>query len=83
MLMALRFKPSRFFLKGKVRQKKQATYINILPSSNTHNFAIFSAQISASVNVCTYTKLMLFGKCARIGVNIPTVSQLSAVYRQM
>ena len=30
MLMALRFEPSRFFLKGKVRQKKQATYINTL-----------------------------------------------------
>ena len=28
--MALPFKPSRFFLKGKVRQKKQATYINTL-----------------------------------------------------
>ena len=30
MLMALRFEPSRFFLKGKVGQKKQATctYIN-------------------------------------------------------
>ena len=27
MLMALCFEPSRFFLKGKVRQKKQATYI--------------------------------------------------------
>ena len=30
MLMALRFEPSRFFRKGKVRQKKQATYINTL-----------------------------------------------------
>ena len=30
MLMALRFEPTRFFLKGKVSQKKQATYINIL-----------------------------------------------------
>ena len=30
MLMALRFEPSRFFLKGKVRQKKQATYRNTL-----------------------------------------------------
>ena len=29
MLMALRFKPSRFFLKGKVRQKKQATCIRV------------------------------------------------------
>ena len=29
MSMALRFEPSRYFLKGKVRQKKQATYINI------------------------------------------------------
>ena len=28
MLLALGFGPSRFFLKGKVRQKKQATYIN-------------------------------------------------------
>ena len=27
-MMALRFEPTRFFLKGKVRQKKQATYIN-------------------------------------------------------
>ena len=30
MLMALRFEPSRFFLKGKVRQKKQGAYINTL-----------------------------------------------------
>ena len=30
MLMALRFEPSRFFLKGKVRQKKTQSYINIL-----------------------------------------------------
>ena len=30
MLMALRFEPSRFFLKGKVRQKIQATSINTL-----------------------------------------------------
>ena len=30
MLMALRFEPSRIFLKGKVRQKKQATYLNTL-----------------------------------------------------
>ena len=29
MLMALRFEPTRFFLKGNERQKKQATYINI------------------------------------------------------
>ena len=29
MLMALRFEPSRFFLNGKVTQKKQATCINI------------------------------------------------------
>ena len=29
MSMALRFEPSRFFLKGKVRQKKQATYMYI------------------------------------------------------
>ena len=28
--MAPCFEPSRFFLKGKVRQKKQATYINTL-----------------------------------------------------
>ena len=28
--MALRFESSRFFLKGKVRQKKQATYRNTL-----------------------------------------------------
>ena len=30
MLMALRFEPSRFFLKRQVRQKKQATHINTL-----------------------------------------------------
>ena len=30
MIMVLRFEPSRFFLKGKVKQKKQATYINTL-----------------------------------------------------
>ena len=28
--MALRFEPSRFFLKGKVRQKTKATYKNTL-----------------------------------------------------
>ena len=28
--MVLRLEPSRFFLKGKVRQKKQTTYINTL-----------------------------------------------------
>ena len=33
MLFALHFEPSRFCLKGKVRQKKQATYINILSYS--------------------------------------------------
>ena len=30
MLMALPLEPTRFLLKGKVRQKKQATYINTL-----------------------------------------------------
>ena len=58
MLMALRFEPSRFFLKGKVRQKKQATFINTLKEGKLVRCEINTKEDSGSKRIRPLTFIL-------------------------